>query len=73
MFGKIIVGGVCHIQVYCDILGAIRVGLEVMLVGESSVHSRKKEVGIGKFPAFLFKRVRLVLLDIEKHARGAIP
>lgn len=44
-----------------------------MLVGESFVYSREKEGGIGKFPAFLFERVRLVLLDIEKHARGAVP
>jgi hypothetical protein len=48
-------------------------GAVMMPVGESSVHSRKKKGGIEKFPAFLSESLRLVLLDIEKHARGAVP
>jgi hypothetical protein len=50
-----------------------REGLAMMPVGESSVYSREKEGGIEKFPAFLFERERLVLLDIEEHVGGAIP
>jgi hypothetical protein len=44
-----------------------------MLVSELFVYSREKDGGIGKFPAFLFEGVRLVLLDIEEDAREAVP
>jgi hypothetical protein len=72
LFGKISIVGFAATK-YLAMFIKRREGPAMMPVGESSVHSRGKEGEIEKFPAFLFERERLVLLDIEEHVGGAIP